>query len=164
MTWPVSYGDVPSAGNFPESDGMTDEDLMKMLGGFADERHTGTRRNVDFTEYKEECRVGYRHYNVAKVAVAYPFGAGLSYTRFKESRLHKTVADDGTPAVALRVTNTGQRPGKHIVQIYSDNRGTLTTTAANGTSTLAGFAKTRLLSPGESETIAINLTINQQTK
>ena len=78
--------------------------------------------------YGEGVFVGYRHYDLVDRPVSFPFGHGLSYTTFAYSDLRTEVLDDPGPAadwrgaarvrVALRVTNTGERPGREVVQLY----------------------------------------------
>jgi beta-glucosidase len=62
--------------------------------------------------------VGYRHYETAEVPVRYPFGHGLSYTTFETSDLQVRTTGDAGATVTLTVTNTGDRPGRHVVQVY----------------------------------------------
>ncbi|OLZ49914.1 glycoside hydrolase family 3 C-terminal domain-containing protein [Amycolatopsis keratiniphila] len=68
--------------------------------------------------YGEGVMVGYRYYETAEVAVRYPFGHGLSYTTFETTGLTVTVTGDDSATVAVDVTNTGTRAGKHVVQVY----------------------------------------------
>ena len=67
----------------------------------------------DVVRYGEGVFVGYRYYESARVSVRYPFGFGLSYTTFAYSDLE--VSGD---AVRVTVTNTGDRPGAEVVQVY----------------------------------------------
>lgn len=64
-------------------------------------------------EYREGLYVGYRYYDTAGVPVRYPFGYGLSYTTYKYSDLE--VTDEG---VTFTITNTGDRDGKEVAQLY----------------------------------------------
>ena len=64
-------------------------------------------------EYREAYGVGYRYFEKAKVAVRFPFGFGLSYTTFKYSNLSVT-----NTGVTFDITNTGDRDGKEIAQLY----------------------------------------------
>ncbi|MFB4303858.1 glycoside hydrolase family 3 C-terminal domain-containing protein [Actinomadura sp. NTSP31] len=68
--------------------------------------------------YGERVMVGYRYYGYAQTPVRYPFGHGLSYTTFETTDLAVTVTGDDCATAALTVTNTGSRPGKHVVQLY----------------------------------------------
>ena len=67
--------------------------------------------------YKESVFVGYRYYQKAKKAVAFPFGSGLSYTTFGYSYMKIEENDDGI-TVSATITNTGSRFGAEIVELY----------------------------------------------
>jgi len=74
-----------------------------------------------YVEYREGIFVGYRYYDKKKMDVLFPFGHGLSYTKFEYSniRLNKTeIEDTETLDVTITVTNTGSRFGKEAVQLY----------------------------------------------
>ncbi|MGM9593941.1 MAG: beta-glucosidase [Candidatus Onthomonas sp.] len=80
--------------------------------------HFGHGGNV---EYRESIYVGYRYYDKAGKAVAYPFGHGLSYTSFAYSDLTLSASectDSDTVEVSCTVTNTGSYPGAEVVQLY----------------------------------------------
>jgi beta-glucosidase len=103
-------------------------------------------------EYRESLFVGYRFYDSAQVAVAFPFGHGLSYTTFHWSPAGVAVLGD-TATVALTVTNDGARAGTEVVQIYvHDPKSTVYRPAQE----LKGFAVVRL-EPGASQTITLTL-------
>ena len=99
-------------------------------------------------QYREGLYVGYRYYQIAGVSVAFPFGHGLSYTSFAYSDL-KASAD----GVTLTVTNTGDRAGAEIVQLYVAKPDAKIFRPAQE---LKGFAKVPLR-PGESRTVVIPL-------
>jgi beta-glucosidase len=69
----------------------------------------------DVVRYGEGVFVGYRYYESVDLPVRYPFGHGLSYTVFALFDLE--VSRDGSRA-SVTVTNTGERPGAHVVQLY----------------------------------------------
>jgi beta-glucosidase len=103
-------------------------------------------------EYRESLFVGYRFYDSAAVAVAFPFGHGLSYTTFRWSPVGVHVAGD-TATVALTITNTGDRAGTEVVQVYvHDPKSTVYRAAQE----LKGFTVVRL-EPGADQTIAITV-------
>ncbi|MBO4898503.1 MAG: glycoside hydrolase family 3 C-terminal domain-containing protein [Clostridia bacterium] len=111
----------------------------------------------NFVKYYEDIYVGYRYFETfAKEKVVYPFGFGLSYTKFEISDLKGS--DDGkTIKVSATVTNTGDMPGKEVLQVYySAPQGKLHKPEYE----LASFAKTKLLSPGESEHLTVEFDIN----
>ena len=100
--------------------------------------------------YNEGANVGYRWYEMAGHKPLFPFGFGLSYTRFAYSRLE--LSQHGPPTASLSVSNTGDRAGADVVQVYVQ--------AADGeertTWRLAGFKRVEL-EPGETRRIEIQL-------
>ena len=115
----------------------------------------------NFVNYAEGIYVGYKFYETAAVeqlidygeTVQYPFGYGLSYTTFKQE-MGPISEQDGVIAFDVTVTNTGSAAGKDVVEVYYNppyTDGGIEKAAAN----LVEFGKTRLLAPGESDTITI---------
>lgn len=89
-------------------------------------------------------------------APLYPFGYGMSYTRFQYSNLHvcsPAIAPGETAQVSLDVTNTGQRAGVDTVQLYVHERYTPVATPVKN---LRGFARVAL-QPGETRTVTMRL-------
>lgn len=106
-------------------------------------------------EYRESIFVGYRYYTTYGHEVMYPFGYGLSYTTFEYSDLKApAVFINGEMKVSVKVTNTGNVPGRESVQLYVGNPKCKYLRAAKE---LKGFAKTKLLAPGESEVLEMSL-------
>lgn len=106
--------------------------------------------NEETIIYKEDIYVGYRYFETAaKAKVMYPFGFGLSYTKFQSEIVSFEAADDNV-VVNVKVTNTGDKACKEVVQIYGSAPSGLLGKPAR---TLEAFAKTRVLVPGESETL-----------
>ncbi|MCR5417073.1 MAG: glycoside hydrolase family 3 C-terminal domain-containing protein [Pseudobutyrivibrio sp.] len=103
---------------------------------------------------KEDIYVGYRYFETfAKEDVLYPFGYGLSYTTFEIKTAGFDVTENDVQVTAA-VTNTGDVAGKQVVQLYlSKPQGRL----GNPARVLVGFAKTRLLAPGETEKLSITV-------
>ncbi len=97
--------------------------------------------------YKESIYVGYRYFEKNEIAVKYPFGYGLSYTTFEYKNF--SVNADG---VKVTIVNKGKFPGKEIVELYVGKKDSKIFRPAKE---LKGFAKTKLLQPGEEETIII---------
>ena len=103
--------------------------------------------------YGEGVMVGYRYYETADVAVRYPFGHGLSYTSFEQTDFRVTPTGPDTATVSVTVTNTGDRSGKHVVQVYVAAPERPVSSPARE---LRGFTKVAL-APGESTTVEIGL-------
>lgn len=107
--------------------------------------------------YCEDIYVGYRYFNTfAPEKVLYPFGFGMSYTKF-EIYNRRVVEFDNSIVVTVSVKNTGRIAGKEVVQVYySAPQGKLGKPAK----VLAGFAKTSLLGAGETETLKIAFPVS----
>ena len=147
MTWPVKFTDAYSSKNFP-IDQNVKIDMMN-------QGQKGNVKNVDYTDYEEDVYVGYRYFDSFDVPVSYPFGFGLSYTTFEYSDAKISQKND-IYDVTVTVKNTGGFEGKEVVELYisaPDNK------AANKPAKeLKAFAKTKLLKPGESETLTLSIT------
>lgn len=104
--------------------------------------------------YDEGVFIGYRHYDRQRITPLFPFGHGLSYTRFAMSELTASAPDaDGTVTARLSVTNTGARAGSTVVQLY------LRPAAApvdRPDKELKAFAKLHL-APGDSREVTLSL-------
>ena len=147
MTWPVNFTDAYSSRNFP----IDQDPKIDMLN----QGQKGNVRNVDYTDYEEDIYVGYRYFDSFEVPVSYPFGFGLSYTTFEYSDA-KIAQKNDIYDVTVTVKNTGSLEGKEVVELYisaPDNK------AANKPAKeLKAFAKTKLLKPGESQTLTLSIT------
>lgn len=113
----------------------------------------------DYVEYTEDIYVGYRYFETipgAAQKVNYPFGFGLSYTRFVIDQV-KGEERDGKICLSACVTNVGERAGKEVVQAYAQApQGKLGKSAR----TLASFVKTRLLAPGETQKVFLSFAVD----
>ena len=147
MTWPIKFTDAYSSKNFP----IDEDPKIDMLN----QGQKGNVKNVDYTDYEEDIYVGYRYFDSFEVPVSYPFGFGLSYTTFEYSDAKINQKND-IYDVTVTVKNTGNHEGKEVVELYisaPDNK------AANKPAKeLKAFAKTKLLKPGESETLTLSVT------
>ncbi len=152
MTFPVNYEDVPSANNFPG----------KITGKSAYTPKPGDNWIMPFLfpapaeiTYEEGIYVGYRYYETFGVKTSYPFGFGLSYTTFEYNGLKIGSPDfKGKQTVSVAIKNTGKTAGREVVELYI--------TAPAGkvdkpTLELKGFGKTKLLQPGESQSLVFEL-------
>ena len=145
MTWPIAATDHPSTKNFPGSMDFYTYELIKAGGNQAE--------NYDFTNHEEDIYVGYRYFDTFDKNVAYPFGYGLSYTTFLYSN-PTILVDNDKVYVSFTVKNKGKVAGKEIAQVY-------VTAPKTGLEKprheLKGFAKTKELKPGESQTLTIKI-------
>ena len=145
MTWPVAATDHPSTKNFPKEYDMYT--YKEMLGWGS------PIQGEDFTNHEEDISVGYRYFDTFQKQVAYPFGFGLSYTTFAFSQ-PKVKVNGNLVTVTITVKNTGDVSGKEVAQVY--------VTAPKGQlekpmQELKAFAKTRILQPGESQTLTMTI-------
>ncbi|UTX51125.1 glycoside hydrolase family 3 C-terminal domain-containing protein [Candidatus Saccharibacteria bacterium TM7i] len=110
-----------------------------------------------FVNYQENVYVGYRYYETFEKteAVQYPFGYGLSYTNFAWTVGKKTATNDIVSA-DVTVTNNGPVAGKDVVQLYFSAPFTHDGVERPSVE-LGGYKKTKLLQPGESETVTIQM-------
>ncbi|MBR2810339.1 MAG: glycoside hydrolase family 3 C-terminal domain-containing protein [Solobacterium sp.] len=118
-----------------------------------------------YVKYNEGIYVGYRYYETAaadgfidyETTVQFPFGFGLSYTDFEQT-LDSVTNDGRTITVNATVTNTGSTAGKDVVEVYYNapyTEGGIEKSEV----VLAGFAKTKLLNPQESEKVTITFAV-----
>lgn len=118
---------------------------------------TFSYRNGDLEneEYSEGIYVGYRWFDKQKIAPRYPFGFGLSYTTFD---CEVQAVTDST--VSVTVQNTGAYSGKEVLQLYiSKPEGRID----HEKKSLVSFAKTKLLQPGESQTLTLSFDLKDIT-
>ena len=130
-TFPVRLEDTPAFLNFPDEDGEV--------------------------IYGERMFVGYRYYDKRKIAPLFPFGHGLSYTQFSYDNLQLSandLTDRDQLQVTLSVTNSGQRTGKEVVQLYVVDK---ESSHKRPPQELKGFDKIKL-APGESKQVTFNLS------
>ena len=145
MTWPIAATDHASTKNFPGN--MDDYTFKQMVG------NNSPIPGHAYTNHEEDIYVGYRFFDTFQREVAYPFGFGLSYTTFEFSKPAVKVNGDNI-TVNITVKNTGKVSGKEVAQVYvTAPKGKLEKPAQE----LKGFAKTRELKPGESQTLTITI-------
>ena len=154
MTWPLSYNDVPSKNDFPDPDEISDDELMNSLKGFTEQHTEGSRKNFDITTYNDGIYVGYRYYTTKNIPVSFPFGYGMSFTSFEYGKPNVEKDGNGNIKVSVNVRNNGKMAGKEVVQVYVSAPGKDMNKPARE---LKGFAKTKRLAIGESETVTINI-------
>ncbi len=136
-----------------------------LFGGTGDAESAGI---YHFVNYNEGIYVGYRYYETAAAdgfidyasTVQYPFGYGLSYTTFDQT-LDSVSESAGTVTAHVTVTNTGSVAGKDVVQLYVHAPYTLGGIEKPEVQ-LAAFDKTKLLEPGESQTLELTFNMEDQ--
>lgn len=100
--------------------------------------------------YDEGVKIGYKWYDAEKKPVLFPFGFGLSYTTFSYSSLRVTPGKN--PRIAFTVTNTGNRGGSEVAEVYAS----LPASAGEPPKRLVGWSKVQLKS-GESKEVAVDV-------
>ncbi len=133
-SWAYNYGDYPNSRSFSHNNG-----------------------DVSREYYEEGIYVGYRYFDSFDIPVRYGFGFGLSYTNFEirtdALSLLRGEAEGPNFQLTVSVTNSGAASGREIVQVYvSCPQGRL----AKEYRRLAGFSKTKLLKPQESQKLTIS--------
>ena len=151
MTFPVRYEDHASTANFPV-DIRAEKDMT-----IGNKGPKYDKKLVDYTPYEEDVYVGYRYFDSFDKNVAYPFGYGLSYTTFDYNNAEVSLDGDKV-TVTVKVTNTGDRAGKEVVQLYASDAKAKERNKPE--KELRGFAKTAELAPGQSETVSITFDVN----
>ena len=153
-TWAADFTKNPSFVNFGTG----------CLPDTTDKYDGGMYYSVD---YEEGIYVGYRYYETHgetdgedwyNANVVYPFGYGLSYTTFDWTVGDASASEielGTTITVPVTVKNTGSVAGKEVVQLYASAPYTLGG-IEKAHKVLVGFAKTKLLQPGESETVTVS--------
>ncbi len=120
----------------------------------------GFHESENYVNYTEDIYVGYRYFHTIPGAwdeVNYPFGFGLAYTKFRISQPKASLENDQV-AVTVSIENIGDRTGKEVVQLYySAPQGKLGKPRLQ----LGAFQKTRLLEPGQAQTVTLILPVNQ---
>ena len=142
----ILYGKVNPSGKLAET-------LPNKLSDNPSHLNFGDGEHVN---YAEGIFVGYRYYDAKEMDVAFPFGHGLSYTSFSYDHLKvddSDFASDGIMQVTVDVTNTGDRFGKEIVQLYIQD---CTKACRRPLKELKEFEKV-YLEPGETKTVTFNL-------
>ena len=120
--------------------------------------NTFSARNPDrFQEdYREGIFAGYRWFDKKNITPRYPFGYGLSYTTF-ETEYVSTEINGTEISVIAKVTNTGNTAGREVVMLYiscPEDR------LIREEKSLAAFAKTHIIKPGESRTVSLTFNIS----
>ena len=146
------------SGRVTPSGKLTDT-IAEKLSDYPAADHFGSKtENI----YAEDIYVGYRYFETfAPEKVMYEFGFGLSYTEFSMEMVKAESTGNGKDAkiaLSIRVKNTGAAAGKEAAQVYvSAPQGQLGKPAK----VLCGFAKTKLLAPGEEEVLELTIPVSR---
>lgn len=142
----VLTGEVSPSGKLPDT-------IAYEISDYPSDKFFGSG---DMDCYGEDIYVGYRYFETfAKDRVRFPFGFGMSYTSFDITASDFKLDGDNVTG-NVNVKNTGNVPGREVVQIYcSAPQGKLGKPAR----VLCGFDKTRTLNPGESQTLSFEIPL-----
>ena len=179
LTTAASYANagMEGVGKYSDADGLYPADGT--TNGNLDTPYT--YEQVSYVDYAEGIYIGYKWYETADAegywdaesnehgtgydaVVQYPFGYGLSYTSFDWKVTDATangsaLTKDGNVTVKVTVTNTGDRVGKDVVQLYYTAPYTAGEIEKSSVE-LGAFAKTKELAPGESEEVTLTVPVS----
>ena len=141
MTFPKSEADLPHPQLVKPGPGETGEKAVMK---------SGEAKPTFSVHYDEGLKVGYKWYDAEKKAVLFPFGYGLSYTRFAYSGLK--VAAGKETRVSFTVKNTGKRDGAEVAEVYA----ALPASAGEPPKRLVGWSKV-WLKAGESKEVSVSV-------
>lgn len=135
-TWAENYSDYPSSKTFSSNDGNSLQE-----------------------DYEDGIFVGYRYFDSFNKKPAYEFGYGLSYTTF-DMQVVSVQANEKQVTVKVNVKNTGNYKGKEVAQVYFSAP---SEKIDKPYQELAGYGKTDLLAPGESQTLTISYDTSEMS-
>lgn len=170
FSWMESYGDKISAAMIVWQGGMeSGNSVCDLLSGKATPSGKLAATAVkkyeyypcadnfgakEYNNYVEDIYVGYRYFETFRPdEVLYPFGHGLSYTKFEKSFVSAKGTDDGF-TFRYKVKNVGEFDGALAIQVYVEKPCAV---LGNPYRELAGFSKTKILSVGEEEELTIDV-------
>lgn len=178
LTTAASYANagIEGVGKYSDADGLYPADGT--TNGNLDTPYA--YEQVSYVDYAEGIYIGYKWYETADAegywdaesnehgtgydaVVQYPFGYGLSYTSFDwkvtDAANGSALTKDGNVTVNVTVTNTGDRAGKDVVQLYYTAPYTAGEIEKSSVE-LGAFAKTKELAPGESEEVTLTIPVS----
>ena len=180
LTTAASYANagLEGVGKYSNADGLYPADGTTN-GNLGEQNYQ--YQQVSYVDYAEGIYIGYKWYETADAegywdaesnehgtgydaVVQYPFGYGLSYTSFDwkvtdASANGSTLTKDGNVTVKVTVTNTGDRAGKDVVELYYTAPYTAGEIEKSSVE-LGAFAKTKELAPGESEEVTLTIPVS----
>jgi beta-glucosidase len=141
------FGEINPSGKLPCTFGLNREDYPDWGN------YPGDGEKVFF---KEGIYVGYRHFDKNNIEVQYPFGYGLSYTRFEYRNIKlssKTIQPDQKLTITMDIRNTGKLRGSEVVQLYIHD---VESSVDKSVRELKAFKKVQL-DPGQTKTISFEI-------
>ncbi len=148
FTWAKRLEDIPADRNFYK------------YGNKGNKYFDGDSKVWINTVYEEDIYVGYRYFDTFGCSPAFPFGYGLSYTKFTIDIENTECFENTKVKLKVKVTNTGKRAGKEVVQIYVQKpEGKIEKPLKE----LVYFDKTNLLEPLESQTLEMEIPVKYMT-
>ncbi|WP_019640564.1 beta-glucosidase [Paenibacillus fonticola] len=158
-TWVADIMSNPAANNYQATD--SSGKMMKDAFKYAN----APEKSGFFNQYHEGIYVGYKYYETRHATdesynyeadVMFPFGHGLSYTTFAKSIIGMK-EEDGVITIRVSVKNTGEVPGKDVIQIYANPpyTGAIEKSAVN----LVTFKKTNIIEPGNTENYSLSFNV-----
>lgn len=154
----ILMGDVNPSGKLPYTYyASLDQCGAHKLGDYpGTPRHDPVEGDIIDMNYNEDIFVGYRFIDKNKLKPTFPFGFGLSYTTFDYGKAtidRKKGSADDVFTVSIPVTNTGDREGSEVVQLYVSD---LKSSLPRPVKELKGFSKVRL-APGQTKTVTFEI-------
>jgi beta-glucosidase len=143
----VLTGKVNPSGHLPATFALSEDQLPRPI------KPGGTTEKEQFAlPYTEGATVGYKWFDAKNLIPLFPFGHGLSYTRFELGQPTAAANADGTVSVQFSVRNIGQRRGMEVAQVYASP----ISGGWEAPKRLAGFQKVDL-APGASQTVSLTI-------
>lgn len=111
--------------------------------------------DINNTRYLEGIYVGYRYFNSKGIRPSFPFGFGLSYSKFSYQFINSEI-DEDILKLKVNVTNESDYPGKEVIEIYSSCKGRINTPK----NTLLYFSKTSEIKAHKNEELSLSINLN----
>jgi beta-glucosidase len=144
------FGDVNPSAKLPQTFPKSQKDLPTKTQS----QYPGVNdsKGVPHASYSERLKVGYRWYDSQGIAPLFPFGFGLSYTKFSLGGLHVKPAGAAAARATFTLKNTGSRSGAEVAQLYVGSP----KQTGEPPKQLKGYSKV-FLGPGQSKTVTLSL-------
>jgi beta-glucosidase len=158
FTWPKRLDqEVAHQGAHPERNSNGVDAAGKVCSAAGGGPNAGTACK---TTYSEGLNIGYRYFDAANETPLYPFGYGLSYTKFGYSALQTAAAPDGGLDVTFSVTNNGSVAGTAVPQVYLGAPATVPSGVQFAKKALAAYDRVSLAA-GQTKTVTLHVRVRQ---